>query len=123
MNVPTQVISAETPGGGPEHRARDVIRSEGPPRHPQNPGDDAIQLSQAVEKAGQQNNYSAAALEKINEVLLSLGVDLEFNKYHSTAPATDGVADAITDRGRRCYEKQEQRDVHPSRQRPPGRPP
>ena len=97
MNVPTQVIGAETPAARPQDRAGDVVRRESPPRHLQNSGDDPVQLPQAVEKAGEQNNYSAAALEKIIEVLLTLRVDLELVQCHPSAPAADGVADAIPD--------------------------
>jgi hypothetical protein len=77
MDVATQVIGAETPAARPQERAGDVVRRESPPGHLQDPGDDPVQLPQAVEKAGQQNNYSATALEKIIEALLSLRVDLE----------------------------------------------
>jgi len=114
MNVSTQVVSAETPAARPQERAGDVVRSESPPRHLQNSGNDTVQLPQAVEKAGQENNYSAVALEKIIEVLLSLRVDLELVQRGPSSPAADGVADAVAERGRSRYEDEEQRDAHPS---------
>src|SRR5262245_40921325 len=75
--VSAQVVRSQTPAACPQESAGGVVRSEGPPRHPQNPGDDPVQLPQAVEKSGQQNYHTAAALEKIIEVLLSMRVDLE----------------------------------------------
>src|SRR5256885_7205226 len=114
MDIPTQVVDAETPAARPEDCACDVVGREGPPGHPQDPGDDPVQLPQAVEKAGQQNDYPAVALEKIIEVLLTLRVDFELAERGPSAPAANRVADAVAERGRHRYEKQEQRDAHPS---------
>ena len=97
MDVATQVIGTETPAARPQDRTGDVVRRESPPRHLQNSGDDPVQLPQAVEKAGEQNNYSAAALEQIVEALLSLRVDVELVQCPAAAPTADGVADAIPD--------------------------
>jgi len=114
VNISPQVVGSQTPAASPQECAGDVVRSESPPRHLQNSGNDTVQLSQAVEKAGQENNYSAVALEKIIEVLLSLRVDLELVQRGPSAPAADGVADAVAERGRSRYEDEEQRDAHPS---------
>ena len=66
-------------------------------------------------KSGEQNNYAAAALEKIVEVLLPLRVDPELVQCRPATPAAHGVADAIPERGRSCYEDEEQRDaIRPS---------
>src|SRR5262245_66269895 len=77
VNVSAQVVRSQAPAACPQERAGDVVRSEGPPRHLQNPGNDPVQLPQAVEKSRQQNYHAAAAFEKIIEMLLSLRVDLE----------------------------------------------
>src|SRR5215813_11133033 len=104
MNVSAQVVSSQTPSACPQECPGDVVRSEGPPWHPQNPGNDPVQLPQAVEKSGQQNYHAAAALEKLIEVLLSLRVDLELVQRGPAAPATNRVTDAVAQRGCNCYE-------------------
>src|SRR5262245_21474898 len=114
MNVSAQIVSSQTPGACPQECPGDVVRSEGPPWHTQNPGNDPVQLPQAVEKSGQQNYHTAVTLEKIIEVLLSLRVDLELVQRGPAAPAANRVADAVPDRGRNCYEDDKQCDAHPS---------
>src|SRR5262245_19949108 len=89
MDVSAQKVSSQTPGACPQERPGDIVRSKGPPWHPQNPGNDPVQLPQAIEKSGQQNYHAAAALEKIIEVLLPLGVDLELVQRGPAAPTTN----------------------------------
>jgi hypothetical protein len=44
-------------------------------------------LSQSIDKAGEQDDRAAAALEKVIEVLLSLRVDLELVQRSAATPA------------------------------------
>ena len=74
VDVAPQVVSSETPAARPQERAREVVGRKTPPRHLHHPGGDAVHLPQAIEKAGQENDDTTAALEKILEVLLPLRV-------------------------------------------------
>ena len=51
VEISTKVIGSKTPGARPEKRTGDIISRKGPPGHPQDTGDDPVQLSQTVEKS------------------------------------------------------------------------
>ena len=100
VDVAHHEIRPKTPCTGPEESACNIIGGKNPPGHAQATGDDPVQLSEPVKKAGEENDHATAAREKTLERVPPLCVDWELLQDQATAPATDDVAEAIADRSR-----------------------
>ena len=77
MQVLVQVVDSQSPTTDPQHRAQYIEQRKGPPGHFQDTGGDAAQLSQPVEKAGDDDQAATVAPESSLDLLQMALIDSE----------------------------------------------